>query len=103
MAIYHVRLFDETGTVQQERLLECAHDDEAIDRTGDIDHPLAMEVWTDGRQVAHFPPLQEAGSPLLKGPVCLPHSAGTGADSGGTASWASFTPRWSDPPRGPMT
>ena len=56
MAAYRVRFFTEDGAVHSERVIECEHDDEAIDQVGESAHPHAIEVWRGARRVAHFPP-----------------------------------------------
>lgn len=56
MSFYRIDLLDEHGAAREARAIECDHDDDAIDRAGQSDYPLAMAVWQDARLVAHFPP-----------------------------------------------
>ena len=56
MVAYRIRLYTEDGDVQEEQVLDCQHDDEAIDRVGEFHHPHAMDVWEGARHVARFPP-----------------------------------------------
>ena len=56
MAPYRVRLYDENGGVETEYVVDFAHDDDAIDRVGDSEHPHAMDIWEGDRHVARFPP-----------------------------------------------
>jgi hypothetical protein len=37
-------------------VIECAHDDAAIDHAGALDHPHEIEVWQGERRVTRFPP-----------------------------------------------
>jgi hypothetical protein len=62
MVPYRIDLHDKDGAVIEVRRMLCAHDDEAIDRTGWIDHPHAMKLWQGDRLVAHFPPWEPQGS-----------------------------------------
>jgi hypothetical protein len=56
VAPYRIVLLSPDDTAYEERMIECAHDDEAIDRTGRLDHPHAIDVWQQDRHVARFPP-----------------------------------------------
>lgn len=56
MARYRIVLHDLDGAVAEERVVDCADDDEAIDHAGWIDHPHAIGVWEGERSVARFPP-----------------------------------------------
>jgi hypothetical protein len=56
MAPYRVVLLTPEEALAEERLIECAHDDEAIDQAGRIDHPHAIDLWQHDRHVARFPP-----------------------------------------------
>ncbi len=56
MSPYRIELLTADGALQDERVIDCRDDDEAVDRTGDIDHLHAMSLWQGGRHVAHFPP-----------------------------------------------
>jgi hypothetical protein len=62
MVPYRIDLHGEDGVVIDVRQIFCAHDDEAIDRAGWIDHPYAMKLWQDERLVADFPPWKPEGS-----------------------------------------
>ena len=56
VAPYRIVLLKEFGEVHDEQVVDCAHDDEVIDRAGSIRHAHAIDVWQGERQVAHFPP-----------------------------------------------
>jgi len=56
MAPYRIVLLSPDDAVHEERMIECAHDDEAIDHTGWLDHPHAIDLWQEDRHVARFPP-----------------------------------------------
>lgn len=56
MAPYRIVLLTPDEAVREERLIECAHDDEAIEYTGWIDHPHAIDLWQQDRHVVRFPP-----------------------------------------------
>lgn len=56
MAPYRIVLLSPDETAREERIIECAHDDEAIDKAGWLDHPHAIDVWQQDRHVARFPP-----------------------------------------------
>lgn len=56
MAPYRVSLLTEDGSPHEERVIDCEHDDEAIDRAGEIQHPHEIDVWQGNRHVARFPP-----------------------------------------------
>ncbi len=56
MTTYRVDLLNGEGRVESSVLLDCAEDDDAIDRVGDLDHPEGMEIWQGARHVASFPP-----------------------------------------------
>jgi len=56
VAPYRIVLLAPNGDVKDERMIEAAHDDAAIDHTGWLDHPHAIDVWQDDRHVARFPP-----------------------------------------------
>jgi hypothetical protein len=56
MAPYRIDLLTSDGDLQGSKHLECAHDDEAIDHAGALNHPHEMIVWQGERRVAHFPP-----------------------------------------------
>ena len=55
MAPYRVNLLAPDGSVHEARVIVCAHDDEAIDRVGEIDHPHEIDIWQGDRHVARFP------------------------------------------------
>jgi hypothetical protein len=55
MAPYRIALLTPEGAVHEERVIECADDDEAIERTGRLDHPHEIDVWQGERDVARFP------------------------------------------------
>ena len=65
MAPYRIELHDEYDAIVGERHMLCAHDDEAIDRAGWIEHQHAMRLWQGDRLVAHFPPWLPEGSRVL--------------------------------------
>ena len=50
MAPYRIVLLSPDETANEERTIECAHDDEAIDAAGWLDHPHAIEVWQQARR-----------------------------------------------------
>ena len=56
MASYRVSLLTSNGSLYEERIINCANDDEAIDRVGEIDYPHEMDLWLGDRHVARFPP-----------------------------------------------
>ncbi len=56
MAAYRIRMFNADGSLRCERLAEYACDDDAIDQTGDIQHPETIFLWQGERLVATFPP-----------------------------------------------
>jgi hypothetical protein len=56
MAPYRIALLAGDGTVHDERVIECAYDDEVIDHVGRSDHPHEIDVWQGQRHVARFPP-----------------------------------------------
>jgi hypothetical protein len=55
MPLYRVLLLCANGQRLSELEIDCRDDDDAIDKTGRIDHALAMEVWSGERLVARFP------------------------------------------------
>jgi len=57
MAPYTIDLHDADGSRREARTHTFAHDDEAIDHAGAIDHPHEIKVWRGERLVAHFPPV----------------------------------------------
>jgi len=61
MAPYRITLYDAQGGVHGELVMDFEHDDAAIDRIGDLEHPHAMDVWQEDRHVARFPPARSAG------------------------------------------
>ena len=61
MPAYKIKLLGDDGSLRREEEVECAHDDEAIDRTGEIDYPEAITVWQGDRLVARFPPWRQTG------------------------------------------
>jgi hypothetical protein len=61
MSPYRITLLKPDGSVDSERIFECEHDDHAIDRAGEIDHPHEMLVHQAERYVTRFPP---AGAPF---------------------------------------
>ncbi|HXZ67814.1 MAG TPA: hypothetical protein VEH07_04420 [Alphaproteobacteria bacterium] len=56
MARYRVNLLAPDGSLQSQQTIDCAHDDEAIDRVGELDYPYEIDVWEGERHVARFPP-----------------------------------------------
>jgi hypothetical protein len=58
---YRLRYLDAGGSVQQEQVLLCDSDDEAIDRAGRNSHPHQLEVWCGPRRVAQFGALLKQG------------------------------------------
>lgn len=63
MALYRVSLFEPDGSVRQAFEIECADDDAAIDRAGDLDHPHQILVSQDDREVVRFRAWPGLGSP----------------------------------------
>ncbi len=61
MAPYRILLWSPDDATHEERMIECAHADEAIDRTGWLDHPHAIDLWQEDRHVARFPPSLRPG------------------------------------------
>ncbi len=45
--------------------MDCAHDDEAIDRAGELEHPLEIDIWQQDRHVARFPAWPQGASRTL--------------------------------------
>ncbi len=66
MAPYRLVLLNERGAIHQELLIDCAHDDEAIERTGEHDHPHEMDLWQAGRHIVRFPPWPPRPTPPLR-------------------------------------
>jgi hypothetical protein len=60
MSPYRVSLLGPDGSIDSEAIIECAHDDEAIERVGDIDHAHEMVVRQGERYVTKFPAAQSA-------------------------------------------
>lgn len=56
MSPYRITLLTPDGGVHEEKVMECTHDDEAIDRTGRLDHPHEIDLWQGERHVGQFPP-----------------------------------------------
>ena len=56
MARYNVNLLAPDGSLESQQTIDCAHDDEAIDRVGELDYPYEIDVWEGERHVARFPP-----------------------------------------------
>ena len=56
MAPYRITLFNQIGSVSGKHLVECDHDDEAIEWAGRINHPHDVFVWQGVRFVGRFPP-----------------------------------------------
>jgi hypothetical protein len=52
---YSIELLDEDGTVIWKHAITCAHDAEAIRRTGRLGHPHPMRLRHGERVVAVFP------------------------------------------------
>ena len=61
VASYRISLLAEDGSLAGEHVVDCEHDDAAIESAGDIDHPLEMSVWDGERLVASFPPRSRPG------------------------------------------
>jgi hypothetical protein len=59
MPAYRVELWEAGGNKARVIEIHCASDDEAIDAAGSINHPHAITVWEDERQVAHFTALPD--------------------------------------------
>ena len=55
MERYRVDLLAPDGSLRSQRLLDCADDDEAIDRVGELDYPDEIDIWQGERHVARFP------------------------------------------------
>jgi hypothetical protein len=58
MAPYTIDLHDAEGAIRETRSQMFAHDDDAIDHAGRIEHPHEMRVWQGERLVAHFPTMR---------------------------------------------
>lgn len=56
MEPYRIVLLSPGEAVHEERMIECAHDDDAIDFAGQLDHPHAIDIWQHDRHVARFSP-----------------------------------------------
>ncbi len=56
MTSYRVSLLAADGSVHREQMIDCASDDEAIDRVGEFDYPHVIDLWQGNRHVARFPP-----------------------------------------------
>ena len=56
MAAYRIRMFNADGSLNRETLADYACDDDAIDRTGEIQHLETIFLWQGERLVATFPP-----------------------------------------------
>jgi hypothetical protein len=70
MAPYTIDLHDEDGALCEVRSQVFAHDDDAIDHAGGIDHPHEIKVWQGERLVADFPSVRSLrGIAALKGTV----------------------------------
>ena len=67
MPIYQILLLGAEGQCLEKKEIAFDSDDDAIDHTGWIDHPLEMEVWEGGRLVASFPRPDVSESGLSSG------------------------------------
>ena len=56
MARYRIELIAPDGSIHRRDAMDCAHDDDAIDRVGKLDYPHEIDVWEGERLVARFPP-----------------------------------------------
>lgn len=56
MAPYRIVKLSAEEAALEEHMIECAHDDDAIDQVGWIDHPHAIDLWQGDRHIARFPP-----------------------------------------------
>lgn len=54
MVVYRIVFFDVRNRASHERTLECADDDDALDRVAMLRHPNAIELWQDQRLVWRF-------------------------------------------------
>lgn len=56
VAPYRIVLLSPDDAPREERMIECEHDDVAIDQVGWVDHPHAIDLWQQDRHVVRFPP-----------------------------------------------
>jgi hypothetical protein len=54
---YRIALMSPDGLVQEERIADFDHDDQAIDATGKISHPHQIQVYQGERLVGTFQPI----------------------------------------------
>ena len=58
LAPYTFHLYDQAGVLRDVRSQSFAHDDDAIDHAGRLDHPHEIQVRQEDRLVARFPPVR---------------------------------------------
>jgi hypothetical protein len=54
---YRIALMSPDGLIQEERIADFEHDDQAIDVTGQINHPHQIQVYQGERLVGIFQPV----------------------------------------------
>ena len=57
LSAYRIALMSPDGLVQEERIANFEHDDQAIDVTGKISHPHQIRVYQGERLVGTFQPV----------------------------------------------
>lgn len=60
MADYTVTFLGPDGSQVRQETITCDCDDDAIDRTGDSDHPHGIDIHHGERHVVRFPPWPRA-------------------------------------------
>ena len=56
MTAYRLDFLSRTRKTVRSKVLDCASDDEAIDRAALVDHPGALELWRQDELVWRFEP-----------------------------------------------
>lgn len=54
MAFYWIYFFGDGDHISHARDIECAGDDDAVARVGEMDRTHPVELWTAGRLVRRF-------------------------------------------------